>query len=93
MLATVGAHGYGTYLIFGCFCFSMFFFVWFFIPETKGMSLEKMDDLFGVTELVEKKVVEGVIDVEDVTETARLGSVVGQAKAPPEVRVERVEKS
>ena len=30
----------------------MFFFVWFFIPETKGMSLEKMDDLFGVTELV-----------------------------------------
>jgi len=24
------------------------------IPETKGLSLEKMDDLFGVTELVEK---------------------------------------
>lgn len=30
----------------------MFFFVWFLIPETKGLSLEKMDDLFGVTELV-----------------------------------------
>lgn len=30
----------------------MFFFVWFFIPETKGLSLERMDDLFGVTELV-----------------------------------------
>jgi hypothetical protein len=30
----------------------MFVFVWFFIPETKGLSLEKMDDLFGVTELV-----------------------------------------
>lgn len=28
----------------------MFFFVWFFIPETKGMSLESMDKLFGVTE-------------------------------------------
>lgn len=28
----------------------MFFFVWFFIPETKGMSLEAMDELFGVTE-------------------------------------------
>lgn len=27
----------------------MFFFVWFLIPETKGMSLERMDDLFGVT--------------------------------------------
>jgi hypothetical protein len=30
----------------------MFFFVWFLIPETKGLSLERMDDLFGVTELV-----------------------------------------
>lgn len=30
-------------------------FVWFFIPETKGLALEKMDDLFGVTELVQQK--------------------------------------
>jgi hypothetical protein len=30
----------------------MFFFVWFLIPETKGLSLERMDDLFGVTEMV-----------------------------------------
>ncbi|CAG8959417.1 hypothetical protein HYFRA_00001315 [Hymenoscyphus fraxineus] len=56
MLDTVGAHGYGTYFIFGSFCLSMFFFVWFLIPETKGLSLEKMDDLFGITELVEKKI-------------------------------------
>lgn len=28
----------------------MFFFVWFFVPETKGVSLEHMDKLFGVTE-------------------------------------------
>ncbi|KAJ5625938.1 hypothetical protein N7510_002247 [Penicillium lagena] len=55
MLATVGSNGYGTYIIFACFCFSMGVFVWFFIPETKGLSLEKMDDLFGVTELVEHK--------------------------------------
>lgn len=33
----------------------MFFFVWFFIPETKGISLERMDDLFGITELVDRK--------------------------------------
>jgi hypothetical protein len=30
----------------------MFFFVWFLIPETKGLSLERMDDLFGITELI-----------------------------------------
>ncbi|KAJ5763962.1 hypothetical protein N7533_002643 [Penicillium manginii] len=55
MLATVGSNGYGTYIIFSCFCFSMFIFVWFFIPETKGLSLEKMDELFGVTQLVQQK--------------------------------------
>ncbi|KAK2734994.1 hypothetical protein FQN55_002323 [Onygenales sp. PD_40] len=54
MLVKVGNHGYGTYMIFSCFCFSMFVFTWFFIPETKGLSLEKMDDLFGVTELARK---------------------------------------
>ncbi|KAK2808818.1 hypothetical protein FQN50_004294 [Emmonsiellopsis sp. PD_5] len=43
MLVKVGNHGYG-----------MFVFTWFFIPETKGLSLEKMDDLFGVTELARK---------------------------------------
>lgn len=48
MLVTVGNHGYGTYLIFGSFAFSMFVFVWFFVPETKGLSLEAMDALFGV---------------------------------------------
>lgn len=30
----------------------MFVFVWFLVPETKGLSLEKMDDLFGITELI-----------------------------------------
>lgn len=28
----------------------MFGFVWFFVPETKGISLEAMDQLFGVTD-------------------------------------------
>ncbi|KAI0006606.1 general substrate transporter [Xylariaceae sp. FL0662B] len=59
MLATVGAHGYGTYLIFGSFCVAMFFFVWFFIPETKGVSLEHMDQLFGLSDEDKSKVVEG----------------------------------
>ncbi|KAA8644825.1 hypothetical protein EYZ11_007930 [Aspergillus tanneri] len=55
MLATVGANGYGTYIIFACFCLSMGVFVWFFIPETKGLSLEKMDELFGVTTMLNHK--------------------------------------
>ncbi|PBP22778.1 hypothetical protein BUE80_DR006339, partial [Diplocarpon rosae] len=58
MMKNVGKGGYGTYFIFGSFCFSMFFFVWFLIPETKGLSLEKMDDIFGVTELVKSNDVE-----------------------------------
>ncbi len=32
----------------------MFVFVWFFVPETKGKSLESMDQLFGVTDAPEK---------------------------------------
>ncbi|KAL1796477.1 hypothetical protein ACET3X_005017 [Alternaria dauci] len=52
MMATMGQGGYGTFFTYGSFCFAMFIFVWFLIPETKGLSLEKMDDLFGITELV-----------------------------------------
>ena len=51
---------YRTYLIFGSFCFTMFFFVWFFIPETKGISLEAMDRLFGVTDAPTKPLTETV---------------------------------
>jgi len=32
----------------------MFFFVWFLVPETKGLSLEHMDALFGVSDLTPK---------------------------------------
>lgn len=39
------------FFLFGTFGWIMGIFVWFFIPETKGISLEKMDELFGVTEL------------------------------------------
>lgn len=42
----MGKAGYGTYFFFGSCCFAMFFFVWFLIPETKGMSLERMDDMY-----------------------------------------------
>ncbi|KAI1632500.1 general substrate transporter [Biscogniauxia mediterranea] len=51
--------GYGTYLIFGSFGVIMWFFVWFFIPETKGVSLEHMDKLFGITEEGKMAVTDG----------------------------------
>ena len=38
MLVTMGKGGYGAFLAFACFCLSMFFFVWFFVPETKVRS-------------------------------------------------------
>ncbi|KAF9882724.1 hypothetical protein FE257_005342 [Aspergillus nanangensis] len=79
MLATVGANGYGTYIIFSCFCFTMFFFVWFFIPETKGLSLEKMDELFGVTQLIDQKN----------ADAERAMSVGGDKQEISETRVER----
>lgn len=38
---------YGTFLIFGVLTFMGAAFIWWFFPETKGLSLEEMDILFG----------------------------------------------
>ncbi|KAK5130378.1 hypothetical protein LTR08_002170 [Meristemomyces frigidus] len=38
---------YGTYLFFGILTFMGAAFIYFFFPETKGLSLEEMDVLFG----------------------------------------------
>ncbi|KAL4931357.1 sugar porter family MFS transporter [Aspergillus undulatus] len=46
MLATLGSNGYGTFFLYGGFCFIMVIYTWFFVPETKGLSLEFMDELF-----------------------------------------------
>lgn len=55
MQNTMGKAGYGMFFMFGSFCFIMAVFVFFFVPETKGLSLEKMDELFGVTEAYHRK--------------------------------------
>lgn len=47
----MGQAGYGMFFMFGTFDLLMFVFVYFFVPETKGLSLEKMDELFGVVDL------------------------------------------
>lgn len=66
MLETVGSNGYGTYFIFGSFCFGMVVFATFCVPETKGISLERMDELFGVANFQ---------DIEDVGEAAQRSSL------------------
>lgn len=38
---------YGTYILFGLLTFGGAFFIFWFFPETKGLSLEEMDVLFG----------------------------------------------
>jgi len=60
--------GYGVFLLYGSFCFLMFFFVWFYIPETKGLSLEKMDDLFGVANPEKARVGDEEREVHQATE-------------------------
>ncbi|KDR76257.1 hypothetical protein GALMADRAFT_139982 [Galerina marginata CBS 339.88] len=48
---TMLAHlSYGTFIFFGLFSLMGGFFVLFFVPETKGLTLEEMDDLFGGTQ-------------------------------------------
>ncbi|KAI0149005.1 general substrate transporter [Pestalotiopsis sp. NC0098] len=46
MFATLGARGYGTYFLYGSFCFVMVVYAWFLVPETKGLSLEEINALF-----------------------------------------------
>ncbi|KAH7129476.1 general substrate transporter [Dactylonectria estremocensis] len=38
---------YGTYILFGALTYLGAAFVWFFVPETKRLSLEEMDLIFG----------------------------------------------
>uniref|UniRef100_A0A8H7K890 Major facilitator superfamily (MFS) profile domain-containing protein n=1 Tax=Bionectria ochroleuca TaxID=29856 RepID=A0A8H7K890_BIOOC len=47
--------GWGTYIFFAAFCFIAFFFTYFFVPETRGKSLEEMDVVFSDTEAHEEK--------------------------------------
>lgn len=39
--------GFGTYVFFAVFCLIALVWVWFFIPETNGRTLEQMDFVFG----------------------------------------------
>jgi len=43
----VASMGYGTFIFFGAMCFIGAAFVYFVVPETKGLTLEEMDEVFG----------------------------------------------
>ncbi|KAK7724627.1 hypothetical protein SLS63_008607 [Diaporthe eres] len=47
--------GFGTYLFFGSFCIISGFWAIFLVPETKGKTLEQMDELFKDTAAQEEK--------------------------------------
>jgi hypothetical protein len=38
---------YGTYILFGLLTLLGAAFIWFFVPETKRLTLEEMDTIFG----------------------------------------------
>jgi len=43
----IGASNFGTFIFFGVMSIIAIIWVWFFVPETKGRTLEEMDELFG----------------------------------------------
>ncbi|KAL4895133.1 general substrate transporter [Aspergillus ambiguus] len=43
----IAASNFGTFIFFGCVTTIGVLYVWFLVPETKGRTLEEMDELFG----------------------------------------------
>ena len=45
----IAASQFGAFIFFGCMCVVATLWVYFLVPETKGLTLEEMDELFGDT--------------------------------------------
>lgn len=78
--------GWKTFIMFGCFCFGMGVWVFFFVKETKGRSLEDMDIIFGtvdekqraadVDRMMDKAIMHDDVSLKDgATHTVRLEHV------------------
>ncbi|GKU08711.1 unnamed protein product, partial [Fusarium langsethiae] len=74
MLSTIG---WGTYIFFAAFCLLAFFFTYFFVPETRGNSLEEMDTLFGDTAAYEEK-----------ARLMEIASEIGLTESPPDGKID-----
>jgi hypothetical protein len=69
---------YGTFLFFGSSLVVGIFFVYFSMPETRGLSLEEMDILFNIPGLVNKKRAKADKIIEDIRAAEKL--VAGEMK-------------
>ncbi|KAL1964529.1 hypothetical protein VTN77DRAFT_6826 [Rasamsonia byssochlamydoides] len=70
--------GWRTFLMFGIFCLAMGIFVFFFVKETKGRSLEDMDVLFGTVDEAQRRA-----DVEQVLHKGLVAHVEHAEGAAP----------
>ncbi|OAA40587.1 D-xylose-proton symporter [Metarhizium rileyi] len=68
---------WGTYIFFACFCLTALAFTYFFVPETKGKSLEDMDVAFGDTAAHEEK-----------TRLFNIAATLGLSATVPDEKVE-----
>ncbi|GAB7326138.1 hypothetical protein MBLNU13_g10147t1 [Cladosporium sp. NU13] len=83
---------YGTYIFFGLLTFGGAAFIYFFFPETKGLSLEEMDILFGsagaaAADTERMREIAREVGLEDVIKG---GSVSAPAANEPKVLDEKV---
>jgi hypothetical protein len=79
---------YGTYIFFGILTFGGALFIWLVFPETKGVSLEEMDLLFGSVGFAERekerwREVHAEIGMADIL--ARAGMHAGGAESPMDI--------
>lgn len=56
--------GYGAYVFFAVFCLLAGVWTYFFVPETKGRTLEQMDHVFKDNSSEEEKAKRRVIEAE-----------------------------
>ncbi|KFX93824.1 hypothetical protein V490_04657 [Pseudogymnoascus sp. VKM F-3557] len=53
--AAINKIGWRTFIMFGCFCLAMGVWIFFFVQETKGRTLEEMDILFGTVDMERRR--------------------------------------
>jgi MFS family permease len=81
--------GWRIFLMFGIFCAANFVFVWFFVKETKGRSLEDMEILFGTVEAdvraadVERMLHKGAVHDDQVENVAAVPEKVAPVQEAP----------